>query len=175
MIWLIVAVLVVVIIFSFSVFRGSPYLPSHKLDVRQSFIELYHLDKKDVLVDIGSGDGVILREATRLGACAVGYEINPILFLISWFLSRNDKKVTVVFADFWISSLPHDVTIVYVFSASRDIKKIVKRLQNEADRLGRLISVISYGARFNGMKEVNSIGPHHLYAFHPLQSDKAQV
>jgi len=175
MIWAGAIVLALVIIFGFSVFRGSPYLPSHKLDVRKSFIDLYHLDKKDVLVDIGSGDGVILREATRLGAHAVGYEINPILFLVSWFLSRNDKKANVVFADFWMSNLPHDVTVVYVFSASRDIKKIIKRLQNEADRLGRSISVISYGARFNGMKEVNSIGAHHLYTFHPLQSDKAQV
>ena len=175
MIWLSLAIFAFIMIFGLAVFRGSPYVPSHRSDVIQSLTELYNLNNKDTLIDIGSGDGLVLREAAKIGAFAKGYEINPILVLVSRFLSRKNKKISVFLADFWIAHLPNDTTVVYVFSVTRDIKKIIKRLQSETDRLNRPIHVISYGTRFDDMKEVDSIGAHHLYAFYPLQSDKAQV
>jgi spermidine synthase len=48
-----------------------------------AFHELYQLTENDNFVDIGSGDGVVLREASKIGARAVGFEINPILVFIS--------------------------------------------------------------------------------------------
>lgn len=175
MLWLWLAVFVTVVIFGFSVFRGSPYVPSHKSDVIRSLTELYKLSNKDVLVDIGSGDGVVLREAAKIGARAIGYEINPILVLVSRLLSIGCKKVNIKFADFWLSSLPKETTVIYVFTASRDIKSIIKKIQKETNKLRQPIHLISYGAKLGDMRMVNSIGAHHLYVFNPLQPDKAQV
>ena len=73
-------------IFSLVVFRGSPYVPSQKKYIFEAFTKLYKISKNDLLIDIGSGDGIVLRQAARLGAKAIGFEINPILVLISKIL-----------------------------------------------------------------------------------------
>lgn len=171
--WLIVAILVLT--FGLVVFRGAPYVPSRKKYIKPAFYKLYRLDSNDVLVDIGSGDGIVLREAAKMGARAIGYEINPILVLISRFLSRKYNQVDVRLADFWLSRLPDDTTVVYVFAVSRDTKKILKWVQTEVDRLGRDIYLISYGSQLNLAKPVKCIDAYSLYVFRPLQSDKPQV
>jgi hypothetical protein len=166
---------ILVLFFGVVVFRGSPYVPSHKEHVRQAFSELYKMNKNDLLVDIGSGDGIILREAAKTGATAIGFEINPILVLVSSILSRKYKKVQVKLADFWLTKLPDETTVVYVFSVTRDVKGIAERVQKESNRLKKPIYIISYGSEFTTLKAVKAVGAHFLYLVKPLQSDKAQV
>ncbi len=173
MIWIILTV--ITLVFGLVVFRGAPYVPSHKKSIHQAFTDLYPLSAADYLVDIGSGDGVVLRMASKFGAQTVGYEINPILVLISRFLSRKDSYVSVRLADFWLTNLPDKTTVVYVFSVTRDMDKIAKRLQSQADKLGRAISLIVYGSKINGIKSVKSVGAYNLYEFHSLQPGKPQV
>ena len=175
MIWIAVVFIVIAIFFGIAVFRGSPYVPSHRSDIRQAFHELYPISNKDTLVDIGSGDGVVLREASKIGANAFGFEINPLLIIISRLLSWQDKKVRIILSDYWFSHLPIDATVIYTFSASRDIKRIKKWTQKETNKLGRSIYLISYGSKLSDMKATKSIGAYHLYKFYPLQTNKAQV
>lgn len=162
----------VVLLFGFVVFRGAPYVPSHRTDVAKAFDELYKIGKKDVVVDVGSGDGIILRMASARGARAVGYELNPALVLLSRFLSRGDKKVRVELGDFWFAKLPAATTLVYAFAVERDVKKLVAKLQEEADRHGHEFHVISYGSELKGQPEVRTLGAHHLYIFKPLHEVK---
>ena len=175
MVWFWTIPIVIVIFFGFVVFRGAPYIPSQKKYIKLAFHELYKLSKNDVLVDIGSGDGVILREASRIGACAVGFEINPILVGFSRLLSRSDKRVSVRFADFWLAHLPDNTTVVYIFSVGRDMKKMHKWLQSETNRLWRSISLISFGFGFKNIKADKIVQPYYLYVFHPLHQVKPQV
>lgn len=175
MIWFWLAVIVLLPTFGLVVFRGAPYVPTRKMYIKQALTELYPISGRDVLVDIGSGDGVVLREASKRGARAIGYEINPILVLISRLLSRKDKNVEVRLADFWLSSLPDDVSVVYVFAVSRDINKIRKMMQNEANRLNREFHLITYGSAFNDLKSIKNVGAYNLYSFKSLHADKAQV
>jgi SAM-dependent methyltransferase len=168
-------ILAVILLFGFVVFRGSPYVPSRKKYIRQAFNELYPLKPTDVLIDIGSGDGIVLREAAEFGARAVGYEINPILVFVSRLMCRKYKNVSVVFADFWLSKIPNDTTVIYIFSATRDMKKILKKLQSETNRLDHPIKIISYGSDFDDMKIDKNVGAYHLYSLNPLQPVKAQV
>lgn len=58
-------ILGVVVIFGVVAFRGAPYVPSHPAQVRKAFTELYALNKKDVVLDAGSGDGLVLRIAAK--------------------------------------------------------------------------------------------------------------
>lgn len=168
--WLLVAI---VLLFGFVVFRGAPYVPSHRSDVTIAFDELYKVGTRDVVVDVGSGDGIILRMAAKRGARAVGYELNPALVAISRFLSRGDKKVSVHLSDFWFAKLPEETTLVYAFAVERDIKKLSDKLQAEADRLGHSFHVISYGSSMSSPMPTHTLGAHHLYVFHPLQGKKA--
>jgi hypothetical protein len=167
--WLFWTVGVIIFIFGVVVFRGAPYVPSHRRQVERALDELYRLQHKDLLIDVGSGDGVVLRQAAKRGARAIGYELNPILVIISRWLSRKDKKVSVHLADFWNVALPGDTTVVYGFLVTRDIDKMARKLQHEANRLGRQIHFISYGAKIKDRPAIRQIGAHHLYLFSPLQ------
>lgn len=175
--WIAYVAAAIVLIFGFVVFRGAPYVPSHRRYVRMAFKDLYEVTAKDVLVDIGSGDGVILRQAATQGAEAIGYEINPILVAISKLLSRGNPKITTKLADLWLTQLPKETTIVYAFAVSRDIEKIARKLQDTADLHDHQIWLMTYGAPVGSREPVRTLHAHSLYLFEPqpLQSDKAQV
>lgn len=167
--WLFAAV---VLIFGFVVFWGAPYVPSHAKEVKRAFKDLYPVSKNDVVVDVGSGDGIILRLAAACGAHAVGYELNPVLALVSRWLSRNDTNVTVRVGDFWRMRLPENTTLVYAFAVERDIAKLAAKLQDESTRLNRPLHVITYGSAFKLPVPLRELGAHHLFIFEPLQRNK---
>lgn len=166
--WLIAIGLVVVIIGS-SAFFGAPYVPSRKRFLKKALTELYPLNKHDVLVDVGSGDGVVLRYAASRGARAIGYEINAVFILISRFLSRNNSKVQIKWKNFWTSQLPDQTTVVYIFSVSRDSRRMAKKLQREANRLQRPLHIITFGSGLVGHRPIKTLDAYQLYQIHPLQ------
>lgn len=156
-------ILFIVLIFGLVVFRGSPYVPSQKKYICQAFTKLYKITLKDTLVDIGSGDGVVLREAAKLGARAIGYEINPFLVLISRLLSTKYKKIKINLADFWLIKMPKDTTVVYAFSVTRDVARITKLLKNEVTRINHPVYLISYGSNFKELELIKTVGAYGLY------------
>lgn len=174
MMWLVI-VGAVVISFGFAAFFGAPYVPSRRKFVARAFDHLYKLDADDVVVDVGSGDGVVLRVASSRGARAIGYEIHPVLVLISRWLSRRDPNVTIELANFWNVHLPADTTLVYAFSVSRDNRRMIRKMQQEANRLGRELKLMCLGSPFATMRPIRTYEAYTLYAFHPLQRKKAQV
>lgn len=160
-------VAVILLLFGFVVFRGAPYVPSRRRDLVRAFEELYPLSASDMLVDIGSGDGIVLRVASARGARATGYELNPILVLVSRFLSRNDDKIEVRLADFWNVSLPEQTTIVYTFGESRDIKKMYKKVEAESNRLQKPLFFMSFGFPVKGKTVVAPDRSFFLYEIVP--------
>ncbi len=171
--WIVAAV---VLLFGFVVFRGAPYVPSHRRFANKALTELYPLGKNDVLVDLGSGDGVILRLAAAHGAKVVGYELNPALVLVSKLLARGNPLIETRLADMWLAELPDDTTVVYAFAVSRDMAKLGRKVQSTANRLNRPVSLVTYGLAIEGKTPVNELQAHRLYAFVPepaLQAKQA--
>lgn len=158
-----------IVALGFVVFFGAPYVPSRRRDIRLAFRDLYPLTKHDVLVDLGSGDGVVLREAARLGAKAVGFELNPIFLFISRMLSGGDERIAIHMGNMWKVRLPQETTVVYAFVVSRDIGKLKHLLQQEANRLKRPVKLICYGIHLSGKTPARQVGAHFLYDFLPLQ------
>lgn len=151
-----------------SAFFGAPYIPTLRRDVRRMFDELAPILKGDVVLDLGSGDGVVLREITKRGAKAVGYELHPFFVGVSRLLSFGNKRITVKWANMWTEPFPDDVSLVYVFAVGRDGKKLVRKVQREVERLGRPLSLVCYGNPLPGTKPARSFEAYHLYEFHPL-------
>ena len=164
---------VVVVMFGFVVAFGAPYVPSHTKEVRSAFEELYALGAHDTLVDLGSGDGVVLKEAMRHGATVYGYELNPLLVVITRLRLLGHANARVVLADMWRTPLPDETTLVYVFSVTRDSAKLARRLQSEADRLGRPFHVLTYGAQLKDVVPKAVRRGHTLYEVTPLQGREA--
>jgi len=165
---------ILVIFFGFVVFFGAPYVPSTKKYIRRAF-DHFKIDASDTIVDVGSGDGVVLRVAREYGASAVGYEINPLLVYISRLLSLRQKKIKVLMANFWLVELPRDTTYVYAFTVSRDVKRLARKLQREADRLQKPLKLLIYGSPLKAIEADAAFEAYSLYSFHPLHPEKAQV
>jgi len=167
MLWLFIVGGVIVVI-GLSAFFGAPYVPSHRKDVRRMFDQLLPVDEGDILLDIGSGDGIVLREASRRGAQAIGYEIHPLFVFISRFLSLGDARVTIRWANAWTRPFPDEVTAVYIFGVGRDEKRIARTIQREANRLERAVSVVCYGNPLKSVVPSATFEAYYLYTFTPL-------
>ncbi len=159
----------------YTVFFGAPYVPSRRRQLAEALDKLGHLTDIDHVLDLGSGDGIVLRTVSARGARATGFEIHPLLVVVAKLLSLGDTKVEVKLASIWHRPFPDDVTLVYVFGDSRDIKKLVARIENEALRLKRPLRVISYGFELPGYGSIQRTKTHFLYKIRPLQTPKPQV
>jgi len=157
-----------VVLVGISVFFGAPYVPSLRRDIKRLFNELAPIGPGDVVLDIGSGDGVVLREISRRGAKAVGYEIHPLFVGISKVLSMGDKNVEVRWANAWTAAFPEDVTLVYAFAVGRDGTKLARKLQQEATKLARPLTLVCYGNPLPKITPVRVFEAYHLYTFEPL-------
>lgn len=166
----------IILAFGFVVFFGAPYVPSRKKHVVDAFKNLYRLKKADTLLDLGAGDGVVLRAAITSGAGrAVGYELNPLLVWAARLLSRRHKGVQISLANMWYTPFPQDTTVVYLFGDARDIGRLTHRIEEEAIRLERVLYVISYGFELPGYMKTKQRHAYHLYEIRPLHSKKPQV
>lgn len=160
-----------VLAFGFVVAFGAPYVPSLRREVRSAFGKLRPLSNKDVLVDLGSGDGIVLKEAAKYGVKLYGYELNPILVLISRF--RLKGRATISLANMWSVKLPNDVTVVYAFIVKRDTEKLDKLLQTEANRINREFDVITYGDGLTNRTPLAELRGHKTYRITPLHQAEA--
>ena len=167
--WIVFIVFGVIAFLGLSVLTGAPYVPSHRRDVRQLFRDL-GIGSDDVVLDIGSGDGIVLREASRCGATAIGYEIHPFFVVLSRLISRRDSKVSIILTDAWKAPFPDTVTLVYIFSVGRDGRRVVRKMEHEARRLGRTLDIVCYGNPLPKQEAVRQYGAYYRYRFQPLHS-----
>lgn len=165
MTWAVLVVGILVLLFGVAAFFGAPYVPSQKKYAARALEKLYPLGKRDVLVDIGAGDGLILRLASACGARAVGYEINPLLWLIARLASRRDARVSVRLANFWRAPLPDETTVVYAFSVHRDGPRLADKLTREAARLGRPLVLICLGSPLKNLTPGATYEAYFRYTF----------
>lgn len=154
----------VAVLFGFAVFFGAPYVPTLKGQIHYIF-SLYHFTDNDVFVDIGSGDGALLRAAAKKGIRSIGYEINPVLWAISTLLNRPYRQASVRLGNFWTEELPSETTVIYVFLNQRYMKKLKQKLEYHVRRTKKPLHLISFGFYLPGMKALKHEGAMYLYRF----------
>ncbi len=139
MTWLILAGTALVMIFSFVILFGAPFLPtlsSRKADA----LKLLDLKPGQTLVELGSGDGRMLRAAAQQGVRAIGYELNPLLVLYSKLaLLRYRGLVSVRWGNYWRHVLP-PCDGIYVFLLDPYMSKLHKKITQE---IGNFVNPIS--------------------------------
>ncbi len=115
--------------FFYVVLFGAPYLPtfSHQINVA---LDLMNLDSGATVLDLGCGDGRFLREAARQNLKVIGYEINPILYLVAFLSTRRyGKNVKIVFGNYWQLKLPPSDGI-FVFLLPKFMTKLDNKMLN---------------------------------------------
>ena len=157
--------LVFFVTFMLIVFRGAPYVPTKRADVTKLFDEL-SLGDKDVIVDLGSGDGRLLLEAAKRGISSVGYELNPFLVLVSWMrLRKYEGRARVAMRDFWLTYLPKRTKVVFVFLGTPFMKKLDNYLLRQMQHRDDELLLVSYGVPVPGREPVRETGAFLVYAY----------
>jgi hypothetical protein len=137
--WLAGLGLVLVGCFGLVLLRGAPYLPTLKPQVEVA-LDLVDLEPGQTLLELGSGDGRVLRAAAQRGLNVVGYELNPLLVIWSRLLCwRYRKHVRIVWGDFWRAEWP-PAEGIFVFLLPRYMKKLDKKVMQYSGRPIKLVS-----------------------------------
>ena len=166
-------VAVVLLVLGFTAFTGAPYVPSRRRELEWVFTKLHPLNRHDVVVDLGAGDGVVLRTVRQFGARAVGYEIGPVYALIARLLARGDAGQSILMKNYWHADFPADTTVVYVFSDGRDIAKVHRLVARQATRLNRQLVFITHGFAVPGVKADKTGRAYLLYRVNPCPKGEA--
>ena len=156
-------IIAMIFIFTFTVFTGAPFVPSRSKDLEKLFTKDYKLSRRDLLIDLGAGNGKVLKYAAKSGAKLVGIELNPFFALLAKFNLRKFKNAHVYCKNFYNFKFPLETTVIYIFGDSRDIKKIFEKIEQEARRLNKDLDVISLAFPPDGYKPVKTIGVYYLY------------
>lgn len=118
-----------VMLFGGVLLYGAPYLPTLRTQVEAAF-ELLNLRKGNTLLELGCGDGKVLVAAAQKGYKAVGIELNPLLFVISWLRSLPYRgQVRVIWGDYWRVEWP-DSDGVFVFLVDKYMPKLDVKMKN---------------------------------------------
>lgn len=157
-IWLIL--ILIFVSFGLIVVVGAPYVPTKKSDLVKLFEHL-KLRKGSKLVDMGSGDGRVLILASKKGCRATGYELNPILALISKIRLQRFKQSKVLIKSYWAADISK-ADVVFLFSAQPFMGRMFDKLQNEL-KPGAI--VISYGFSFAAKKIDKKFESFNIYEF----------
>lgn len=160
---LIFAVVFAVGIFLVTGLMGAPYVPTLHAPLEEALTKLYPVGEKDLLIDLGAGDGVVLESASKKGAKAVGVEVNPFLVLAMKRRFRKNRRVKVLLRNFYHFKFPKETTVVYVFMIGFRIDSIYRKIEAEAKRLNKTIYFISNAFDVSIAKPEKHLGQFYLY------------
>ena len=159
---LIAFIIIVILLFSFVIFRGAPYLPTLKKQIEEA-LDLLDLEPGQTLLELGSGDGRFLNAAAKRGLYSVGYELNPLLVI--WTRLRyykNRKFISVKWGDYWKTDWP-DTDGMYVFLLQKYMKKLDTKVVQYAN--DKPYKVVSFGFTIPDRKPTKSQKGLSLYKY----------
>ena len=139
MFWLVSVSCLMLLVFSGVLLFGAPYLPTLKKQQKEA-LDLLDLKPGQLLIELGSGDGRILKEAANRGVRAIGYEINPFLVTYSKITCWSQRDlVETHWRNFWhISISPADG--VYTFLLDHYMPKLDRKIESEIEKPLKLVS-----------------------------------
>ena len=146
---LILAVLIVILIFSSKHFSPVPYFPTNKKDLKL-VIKALNLRNNQTVVDLGAGDGLVIFEAAKeaakrnLNTKFIAVELNPILVLILHLrrlFNPNKQNIRIIYGDMFKINLSNVILVypesgqarltVYLYISPWLMDKLYKKLKVE--------------------------------------------
>ena len=163
--WLLIILLTVGLLITWGALFGAPFLPTRAVWI-DAALKLAKVSKKDTVVDLGSGNGVVLRRALQRGAKRViGYEVNPVLALYSRLrLLKYGKRAQIYNNNFLKMDLPTNTTVVYLFGVERIMRPTLDYLCHQKKRLPtKRLRVVCYGFELPDVKPIRKAQAMTLY------------
>jgi predicted RNA methylase len=114
----------------------SPWTPWWRTNkkIARAMCKLAKIDKKDVIYDLGCGDGTALSVAAGdFGASGVGIEIDPLRYLFSkirFRLNGLERKVNIVKKNFYDVNISK-ASAIFVYLVPRVLNKLKPKFLKE--------------------------------------------
>lgn len=135
--WLII--FVILLCFAFVIFFGAPYLPTLKPQITAA-LDLLDLKPGQTMLEIGSGDGRVLKAAAERGWCGVGYELNPLLVLVSlWNTRKYRSRIRIIWGNAWTEEWP-EVEGIYAFILKKFMPKLHTKIVQSIKNPTKVVS-----------------------------------
>jgi hypothetical protein len=151
-----------VLIFGLVVLVGAPYLPTRAAQSIEA-LELLDLPKGSKILELGSGDGCVMKiAASRYGLVVTGVEINPILVLVSKIRCRKLPCDTVL-GNLWNQSTD-GYDAIFVFLHPRFMSRLHKKILAEISKETKLVS---YAFPIKGLTAAKTTRAMYLYHIKP--------
>jgi SAM-dependent methyltransferase len=159
--WVILAALIVIMLFSFVIAFGAPFLPTLKARTTEA-LDLLDLQPGELLLELGCGDGRILREAARRGIRSVGYELNPLLVIYAKLRAlKYGGLIKVKWGNYWNRHWP-PADGIYVFLLNPYMAKLNTKITQE---ISKKVKVVSFAFTIPGRKPVKEHNGLMLYIY----------
>lgn len=139
-----------------SIYGGIAYVGSGNKILR-SALKLAKLKKGDIFYELGSGMGNGLIIASKeFGASAIGIEISPFHWLISWFRTRSNKNIKMILGNYKKINLA-DSDVIYCYLSPKLIKELLPKFRKELKKGAFVLSCVFSipDLRPNIVKEIN--------------------
>lgn len=124
----------------------SPWSPWWRTDKKtaRAACQLAKISSKDVIYELGSGDGTFLSVASKeFGAKGYGIEIDPLRFFISKILLRINgvsSKVKIIKRNFFEQNLSN-ATVIFVYLVPKTLEKLKPKFLKELKPGTKIISL----------------------------------
>lgn len=127
---------------------GSPYVPTKQKEA-EIILKQAGLQKGDLFIELGSGDGRVVRTAA-LKYCVrgLGVEIHPLLLWYAKILAKLQKLTTVSFRreNFFKTNLSR-ADVIFVFLMPKTLTRLKEKFMNEC---AKNTLIISHGFKIDG-------------------------
>ena len=158
---LVIVLIILLFVFSFVILFGAPYLPTLKPQA-QNALDLLDLKPGQIILELGSGDGRVLKQAAHKGIQGIGYELNPLLVIYSWISCwRYRKLVTFKCRNYWNVTFP-ECDGIYVFLLDKYMPKLDKKIMQD---LNKPVKLVSYAFKIPGRNPDAKNGGLMLYRY----------
>jgi SAM-dependent methyltransferase len=159
--WILFIFFILFMIFNFVVIFGAPYLPTLKPQI-QAGLKLLDLQPGQTMLELGCGDGRVLKAAAEQGIKCIGYELNPILVLIARYNTRKYKDlVTIHWGDYWKAPWPRTDGI-FVFLLKKYMKQLDTRI---VQWYSSEVKLVSYAFKIPGREPSKELDGLYLYEY----------
>jgi len=163
--FLTIPVLIVLIYFLWKLLRDEALFVPLPMNTVRKILEYANPSEKDVLYDLGSGDGRVIIEASKKYGCrSVGVEKNRLLCWITQRKIKKEKleeKIKIVNSDIFECKID-DATIVIMYLSHRLTQELKGKLKKELKKGTRIFSA---SHPIEGWKPVKKFKTGHFYTY----------
>jgi SAM-dependent methyltransferase len=119
--------------------QGAMFHPSARVRVR-TFLDHVPMKANELLVDIGCGDGRVLRDAVRrYGVRALGFEVNPLAYMLAQVRTVGMEGIEVRLHNFWTANI-RDADVVFCYLFPDVMERLTRKLEGELRPGTRVVS-----------------------------------